>query len=440
MRFKPFILSIAMLSLLLSSCGPVQETPAQHSETVSITVQDTPPLTPMPIDTVGPTPTVASLLISRCLEADSIPVSNKLSGGVVVFERGINENGGFSTETFLFDIATNAMTKITSQNENHIDHIVSPNNQFMAYISTNLNSKKSDLVISDFNGQHLITIPWEKGWVDMPAWLDNEHLLINLSGLDQDENTSKKPATFLVLNPFRGERRILPSDFPGYIKTPSTIVPYWDGWSGVVYDQSLTRAIYPKFIGEGEDEFTYALWDTEKNQQVVSLVGTFKALTAFNDIFPLPRWAPDGSQFVFRGLVDKLSSAEFNLFTVSRDGKINQLTNLSSETLIQDSNLSWSQNGRHIALFLDNLSDNQEEANAGVLDTETLQIVDYCIPVKQYRIFEPSPAIWSPDGKQFLVTDWSDENHNSVILIDIMNNAATTIAKDMIPIGWMLSP
>jgi Tol biopolymer transport system component len=429
-----------MLSLLLSGCGPVQETTAQHSETASIAVQDTPSLTPLPIDTAGPTPTVTSLLISRCLEADSMQVSNTLSSGVVVFERGVNENGSFSTETFMFDMATNTITQITSQDENHTRHIVSPNSQLVAYISTDLNSKKSNLVISDSNGQRLVTIPREKEWVDMPAWLDNEHLLINISGLNQDENTSKKPATFLVLNPFSGERRILPSDFPGYIKTPSTIVPYWDGWSGVVYDQSLTRAIYPKFIGEGEGEFTYALWDMGKEQQVVSLESTFKALTAFNDIFPMPRWAPDGSQFVFRGLVDKPSSAEFNLFAVSRDGGINQLTNLPSEILIQDSNLSWSPNGRFIALFIDYLSDDQKEISVGLLDTEMLQLVDYCIPINSYSFLDPSPAVWAPDGKQFLVTDWSGEEHNNVILIDPNNNTATTITKDMVPVGWMLSP
>lgn len=48
MRFRAFILIIAMMSLLPAACGSVQEAPVQLSETAPLKVQETPLLTLLP--------------------------------------------------------------------------------------------------------------------------------------------------------------------------------------------------------------------------------------------------------------------------------------------------------------------------------------------------------------------------------------------------------
>jgi hypothetical protein len=60
MKLKAFILCILLTSLILSACGPVQESPIQPSETATIVMQDT--STPLPTDTTEPTPTETSTL------------------------------------------------------------------------------------------------------------------------------------------------------------------------------------------------------------------------------------------------------------------------------------------------------------------------------------------------------------------------------------------
>jgi hypothetical protein len=68
-----------------------------------------------------------------------------------------------------------------------------------------------------------------------------------------------------------------------------------------------------------------------------------------------------------------------------------------------------------------------------LLDTETLQVTDYCIPVGKQQLYQP--PIWSPDSTQFLVVDRHEENHRRVILVDIVQGFAAVIAEDMEPVG-----
>jgi Tol biopolymer transport system component len=182
------------------------------------------------------------------------------------------------------------------------------------------------------------------------------------------------------------------------------------------------------------------------NQQLVaSLENIFVAQSIHNDIFPMPHWSPDGSQFVFQGLVRFSDHVERELFQVSRDGQAEQVTHLSSFANILDTNYSWSPDGGHIAFFLATKQIRYPEALVATIDMSTMMVTNYCMPIlyggEGYGMGgQPASPVWSPDGKQFLVVDWYEKDHYRVILVDVVLGLAAQIAEDMEPVGWMISP
>jgi hypothetical protein len=253
----------------------------------------------------------------------------------------------------------------------------------------------------------------------------------------------------LALNPFSGERQILEPDFPRILNTHPTVLdmlPFWEGWSGVIYDPTLTRAIYPRFVGNNDEMYTYAVWDVSERRLIATLEEVFSSSSSFGGNFPMPKWFPDGSRFVFQGFDPTEDPVKTELYEVSRDGQVKQLTHLSSVAYVWESSYSWSPDGGHIAMFLGPpLGAAFEKARVAVLDTATLNITDYCISItfsgEGYGGGGPiwSP-IWSPDGHQFVITDWYEKDHRRVILVDIEKNSAVQIANDMEPVGWMVAP
>jgi len=355
------------------------------------------------------------------------------------------DEGHYKSGTFHLDMQSGQMTEITLTSENQVGHIISPNRKLVAYEHVTHDSAgavvKNDLVVANAKGQPLSVMPWEEGWIETPAWLDNERLVINPSGLNPEEGAGDKPATLLVLNPFSGERQILKPDFPRILNTRSTrfaILPFWEGWSGVIYDPTLTRAIYPRFIGDNEEMYTYAIWDPSKRMLIATLEDVFARFSMGTD-FPIPKWSPDGSHFVFQGFIATQDPPiKMELYEVSRDGQTRQLTQLSSVAYVWESSYSWSPDGQHIAMFLGPpFLAAYEKARVAVLDVATLNITDYCVNIAFSGDEYP---IWSPDGHQFVITDWREKDHRRVILVDIEKNIATQIAEDMEPVGWMVTP
>lgn len=419
-------------------------------------IEPTSPITAVPTQPLEPTPSISlptetkvpiyppeTRTKSQCLEVESIPIHEIGSSGVLILQnRVIHKDGSLEPGTFLLNMKSGQINKITMEGEGQIGHIISPNRSLVAYehVTHNTVGKvvKDELIIANAKGQLLSVMPWEEGWIEMPAWLDNDRLVINPSGLNPEENAGDKPATLLVLNPFSGERQILKPDFPRILNTRSTlsaILPFWEGWSGVIYDPTLTRAIYPRFIGDNEEMYTYAIWDPSKRQLIATLEDVF-ARFSMGTAFPMPKWSPDGSRFVFQGFIPTQDSVKIELYEVSRDGQTRQLTQLSSVAYVWESSYSWSPDGQHIAMLLGPpLGSAYEKARVAVLDMATLTITDYCVNITFNGDASP---IWSPDGRQFVITDWYEKDHRRVILVDIEQNIATQIAEDMEPAGWML--
>ena len=461
-----FLACFSIVILLFGCTGDM--TISSTSITPSVSAEPHEPIAPAPLPTengtatsVAPSPTNTPVfppetqLHSQCLEVEATPLNQIMSNGIVILDsRESTVDNRYKPDLFLLDMATSRTTQIAMQDERQTSHIVSPDKKLMAYESVTYNStnnimKKDELVIANALGERLITIPWEKGWVGMPTWLDNERLVINASGLNPEENAGDKPATLLILNPFSRKLQILKPDFPKVLDihaTLSAILPFWEGWSGAIYDPTLTRAIYPIYLDDNEDWFTYAIWDPSQRRLIATLEDIY-AVASSNTAYPMPKWSPDGSQFVFQGVVPARDPMKYELYAVSRDGETKQLTNLSSVAYVWESTYSWSPDGRYIAMFLSPpiggvRSDN---AHVAVLDTTTLAVTDYCVNItlsgEGYGSGSPlwSP-IWSPDGHQFVITDWYEKDHRHVVLVDIEKKIAVKVAEDVEPVGWMISP
>jgi hypothetical protein len=422
-------------------------------------------VTPIAVATTTPTcplpnPSEAQLNY-QCLDVSpTLPPEVKSKGIVVLENRAKDKDGYLEPGTFLIDMSTGRVNLFTASNEGQSQHIVSPDKKMIAYISSvfESNCKKigpnckiiaQELVIASADGQQMKTMPIEEEWWDITAWLDNQHLVIQLAPQNNLERSGRKPCRKLVLNPFTGERQILVPNFPFFLDTPVTLLPWWDGWSGVIYDPQLKLAIYPRFLQNDKEKFTYAIWDLSQHKLVKSLDDIFSYYSILNDLFPMPLWSPDGKYFVMKGAILKQDHAEYELFRVSRDGQTEQLTHLNSVAYIQESypwgsSISWSPDGRYLGLYLGKRSGFEEQARVALLDTLTNKVIDYCFPLtyggKGYGSVIPDAPIWSPDGKQFLVVDWYEKDHQHVILVDIVQGVAAIIAEDMQPVGWMTAP
>jgi Tol biopolymer transport system component len=94
-------------------------------------------------------------------------------------------------------------------------------------------------------------------------------------------------------------------------------------------------------------------------------------------------------------------------------------------------------------LFLSPVDGLDHKASLAVLDTETLEITDYCVEVEvsdEWIEGWPPAPIWSPDGKQILVVDQQELYYSQVIWVDLENGVSARMGKDKGAAGWMLAP
>lgn len=373
-----------------------------------------------------PTPTATMDLVAQlqgqCLSGRAgLPETEALSGRIVLDSAVTLPNGRVNRDSFFLDVATCAATRINQMNEGGFDYAVSPDRTLLAY--RNLlydaldNIVGEELVIKDFNGELLLSLPWETDWLRLVDWLDNERVVIN--PYKQQENLAKMYSTLTVLTPFTRARQILSPDFAKmYEYSP---FPDWDGWGVTMYDPTLTRVVYLSDYSE----YAYVLWDIENSTRLASL----QAIGLFT-----PRWSPDGSAFVIEAYNPDQFALE--LFLVNRDGAVQQLTNLYGEEDTILTNYSWSPNSLKIAAWMISGANDNKQAQLVVIDTTTksIEVKDVFFHSQPEPPFGP---IWSPNGKYLIVFDSGNEQ---VFLFDLAQNLAIPLAENMEPVGWMLAP
>jgi hypothetical protein len=78
------------------------------------------------------------------------------------------------------------------------------------------------------------------------------------------------------------------------------------------------------------------------------------------------------------------------------------------------------------------------DARLAVLDTETMDLMDYCFTVRVKYSSTKTPAIvWSPDGTQLLLENKYIGDRSQVIWVDLENGVAARLINDEYIAGWM---
>jgi hypothetical protein len=311
--------------------------------------------------TTAPTLPHEAQVTPQCLEFASTMPDDAKSKGVVLLEKWIGEYG---LERTLLDMSTWQEIPVPPDEKHDLDSlVVTPNRKKMTYLTfleSNGIAKFQELIIADAYGKQLKSIPWEGKWFRVVDWVDDEQIMIRKHAMEDGEFLYGYPGPRLLIDLLSDEQRTLEPDLLHGLKewidaTHEYVqLPFWDGWMGVVYDPSLTRVIYPNLNEEDADRYTYALWDVSQQKPVTTL----DSIINFNvkeNYYPKPDWSPDGSQFVLVGGVIDADTGDVvgsELFRVTRDGQIEQVTHVGDFASVWASSHSWSPDGRYIALLL----------------------------------------------------------------------------------------
>jgi hypothetical protein len=81
------------------------------------------------------------------------------------------------------------------------------------------------------------------------------------------------------------------------------------------------------------------------------------------------------------------------------------------------------------------------EAHLAVLDTETGEVTNTCVPGEHDATVGPArvPApLWSPDGMQLVVVNSAPDGNDRVLLVDLAGKRAAVLAREGRPEGWMV--
>jgi Tol biopolymer transport system component len=142
------------------------------------------------------------------------------------------------------------------------------------------------------------------------------------------------------------------------------------------------------------------------------------------------------------------------LYRINRTGGVKRLTHLLEEyESVTIRGYSWSPDGRKIAVGLMTEPDNLPlygieprvymratiYNRVAILDVTTGVVTNLCIPVENEGL---SISQWSPDSRFLLVNHVTEYDSlgkaRDTVLIDLQQGSAATIAKQTVPIGWML--
>jgi Tol biopolymer transport system component len=316
------------------------------------------------------------------------------------------------------DLKTRTLTSIIWPKNTQIGgYTVSPDGKRIAYWKILYSNEKRQIarsiIIEDANGNILKELSGDVETWKTFYWLDNQRIVIGMDGQPY------------VLNPFTGEGYDLSKWYaqsPGGLKT----IPVWD--VNGIFDSQLSRLFYIQ-----EDD-TLLLWDL-KIHQILVRINPNSSFSSDDQ----PKWAWDDSEIVL-GRASGAENQGEELFSVSRDGKINQLTELSKEYhQVAILKFNWSPNGQNIAFFFRDKSKENNVSQFAVLNRKTLKIINFC---NLSGFMQPNvEPVWSPDGNKLLIGRLeADSKTYKTVLLDLSNETAAILTENRIPAGWMVAP
>jgi hypothetical protein len=405
--------------LIKPSLTITQRVPSvSSSPTASVTrllpsATNTPELLASPTSTPFPTIVPNENVQQSCLAVErELPIDGTFKG-VLILNRKEN--------TCLLDLQTQKQQVLPTASNGDFekwDFTVSPDGKWFAYIeiysdtSGHYQSHQLKLVTAD--GQQQVIPNWKELWSTIIGWLDNQRLALTLREHDD--------GTVIVLNPFTGQSQELKPTFND-IKNDDPVLWYTTPrFPEAIYDSTLTRVAY---LSLGN---TYRLWDAQSRNVLWQRYAHVPSSR--------PEWSPDQERVA---VVAETTRDRFELFSIDRDGKETQLTDMDVaypdvfSTWVGAFN--WSPDGHQITFWLNISQGDYWDANwrLETVDTSTKQVVDYCI-VSSRRSGYQTP-IWSPDGRYLAV----NSDIYGVVLIDVQQNRIFKIGNEDLVIGWMTS-
>lgn len=392
---------------------------------------------PALVTNVSLSPTPSST--GKCDEVKSGNLDELKSVGTIVLE-DIHEINGYTINANLF-----TKNKLYKEDEYISSIAVSPDRKWTAYELRQINNHSANLVIMDSLGSSQLIIPWEEDWSYIPSWLDDQRLLINVDDGSSDghpEFAAKELSTFLVVNPFTGERKLLQPDFPNIYS--HFMIPVWSGFGSTVYNSTLDRVVYLR-ADSADADFHFVLWDMDKQRSLVDFGVVIGSRV-------IPRWSPDGEKVamvptLIRSDIREAWPAD-DLYIVNRDGVLEKITDLSNYyPWFYIGEFSWSPDGKNIAFWLSTWTERPKtygdliaDQYLAIVNTKNNDLSVYCISGMPHGLGRVAPPVWSPDGQQLLVESPLPDEHSEVVFFDLNRRVIATIGQDMIPVGWMVGP
>jgi hypothetical protein len=432
-----------------ANTASVSQTPVSTIITtpeMSLTV--TPPSSgTMPTYTPAPTVTpqkvvlpTDSMIHNQCPEISTEFVPGKSTGILAV--------NGRSSRARLLNLETGKKDFLGGSGA-----VVSPSRKQFAYWGLDPNTGRNFLAVSTSDNIQIKQLPLQKGWITMPRWQDDQHLLIRIG-------SASPPYSVAVFNPFTGETKKLVPDFPNISLNDVD----WDFSGPAAYDQTMDYVIYAASNGTAKlDE--YVLWLISSQTKIASLPGS-----SYNGSYLSagqmlqkdgvsnnpPRWSPDNTRVAVVSPAPGDQTGLDEIFAITKAGEIQRMTYFAKHfEKAKIGAMNWSPDGKKIAFWV-TLEPSPykipqgayQNARLTVLDTATLEMMYTCIPGDNIGVANgtsttfflrdvPAP-IWSPDGKQIVIENRYTDEASRLILLDIPSGTAVVIGKNMEPTGWML--
>ena len=421
-------LILVLILISLSGCShspsekPISTSTLPFLPTLAATTSKMPTSTMQPTKTIKPTqikirntstPSIPppSILNYTCIEIDpQLPTYAKLPGTLVLS----------GSTSYLLNFAKGSLKEIPGA----LGYGVSPDGKWLSYVIYEESSNWLFIQAENESPRKLFALENELLFFRTVPWIDKQHIAVN-------KFTGRRAGYIppvVIINPFTGETQELPTDYPGYL--------YFDGLGGfnfgyasAVYDPSLNLVVYP----ESSTAAYIVLYDRQVKKALAKIQGP--------NWGHLPLWFPDSLQFVIVTDLESTTDPSDKMdtwFSVSRDGYVRQLTHFQDYfkyTSIE--NASISPDGHYLAFWLEVRPGPVQGQRLAVMDMETFEVTDYCIP-GAYEGIDDNTPVWSPDSRYIAVTNFYEVNSRQSILFDLQEEWAAYIGREEIPVGWLV--